>query len=209
MKTYSFSHGSLSAGIALTADEKFGPVVYLGEAGRGRRYEKVALSRKNPPEVRDNKVFAAEPVKIVVPARDNKPEQIFWVLSKPQKSEDGSVLVRINTKCTYTRDTSGNWKTITGNPETVVSGYGAYGLAGRIGSWDDGLVIMRPGDVLRVKRSGGHKNRPDALYFNAEGTLNSMDFEEWQALQAIETFEETKVESDEAPADEVCNESRC
>lgn len=195
MKTYSFVHGSLFEGIALTPDEKFGPVVFLGEIGRGRRYEKVALSRKNPPEVRENKVFDAEPVKIVVPARDNKSEQIFWVLAKPQKSDDGSVLVRINTEGTYTRNTGGGWKAITGSPETVVSGYGAYGDAGRIGNWDDGLVIMRLGDVLRVKRSGGHKNRPDALYFNEKGVLDVADFEEWQALTAMNQVQEASAET--------------
>jgi len=199
MKTYTFSGGSLGEGITLKQDDKFGLVVYLGEAGRGRRYEKVALSRKSAPEVRDSRVFDAEPVKIPVPAQGNKAAMEFWVLSKSQKPADGSVLVHVDTEGTYTRDSSGSWKTIAGNPETVVSGYGAYGDAGRIGNWDDGLVIMRPGDALRVKRSGGHKNRPDALFFDADGKLTSMDFEEWQALQAIETFEETKVESNEKP----------
>ena len=200
MKTYTF-HGSVIEGISLTQDERFGPVVFLGEAGRGRRYEKVALSRKNPPEVRDNKVFDADVVPITIPASGDKPEKKFWVLSKSQKSSEGAVLVRIDTEGTYTRDSIGSWKTIKGNPETIVEGYGAYGDAGRIGNWDDGLVIMRPGDVLRVKRSGGYKNRPDALFFDADGNLTSMDFEEWEALQALEQAEEAvHAETAEKPA---------
>lgn len=196
MKTYSFVHGRLTDGLPLTADERLGQIVFLGEEGRGRRYEKVALDRRFPPVVTDNRVLDCELRKVTLPPKDGKPEKVFYVLERSRGNSD-AILVRINTEGTYTKNTSGGWRTVAGKPEDVTSGYGAYGLAGRIGNWDDGLVIMRPGDVLCVKRSGGHKNRPDALYFNEEkGVLEVADFEEWQALTAMNHVQETSVETE-------------
>lgn len=195
MKTYSFVHGRLTDGLPLVADERLGQIVFLGEEGRGRRYEKVALDRHNPPAVVGDRVLDCETRKVTLPARDGKPEKVFYTLAKATKPST-DVLVRVCTEGTYTRNCSGRWEMVAGKPEVLISGYGAYGLAGRIGNWDDGLVIMRPGDVLRVKRSGGHKNRPDALYFNEKGVLEAADFEEWQALTAMNQVQETSAETE-------------
>jgi len=194
MKTYSFNR-SVSEGIALTSDEKFGPVVFLGEVGRGRRYEKVALDRHNPAPAVNNRVLECEPRKITLPAREDKPEKIFYVLARATKSSD-AVLVRVNTEGVYTRDTIGGWKTLKGQPETLIAGYGAYGDAGRIGNWHDGLIVMRPGDALKVTLSGGYKFRPYALFLDASGKLEAIDFEEWEALQAIQQVETVETPSD-------------
>ena len=48
-------------------------------------------------------------------------------------------------------------------PSFLKPHYGAHGAAGRIGSWDDGLVILSPGDVLRVRPEGGYKTKAYAL----------------------------------------------
>ncbi len=198
MKTYTYSRGSLSDGISVVQDEKFGPVVFLGEEGRGRRYEKISVSRKAPAEIVDNKIFEAEPTKITLSAGEGKSEKTFFVLSNSKiKRNDEAVFIRINTEGTYTRNTIGCWETMKGDPETVILGNGAYGDAGRIGRWDDGLVIMRPGDALKVTLSGGYKFRPKALFFDDKNNLTTMDFEEWKALRAVESFDKTKTEQGE------------
>lgn len=45
------------------------------------------------------------------------------------------------------------------DPKLVAKGQGAFGVAGRTGSWDEILVIVKDGSVLRVKPSRG-----DAYY---------------------------------------------
>jgi len=58
MKAFTFSCGKVYLAIKLRTDERFGQVVFLGEEGRGRRYEKVALGKRNPAEVIDGRVHA-------------------------------------------------------------------------------------------------------------------------------------------------------
>ncbi|MBI2326648.1 hypothetical protein HYU91_04660 [Candidatus Collierbacteria bacterium] len=183
MKAYNFVRGHLTDGLALTTDEKLGRIVFLGEVGRGRRYEKVALDRHNPPAVVDGRVLDCQPRKVTLQPKDGKPEKIFYVLEQSRGGSD-AVLVRIFTEGTYTKNTRGRWQTIAGNPETIISGYGAYGDAGRIGNWDDGLVLMRPGDVVKVTLSGGSKFEPYAIWFN-DGAPQCATWKEYETLTAV------------------------
>ncbi len=48
MKSYTWDGGKVVEGIILKNDEKLGQVIFLGEEGRGRRYEKISLGRRNP-----------------------------------------------------------------------------------------------------------------------------------------------------------------
>lgn len=183
MQTYTFSNGTVGRGLFLSSDEKLGQVLLLGESGRGRTLVKVGLDRRNPAEVKEGGVFNAVPTKITIPPKEGKPEFSFFVLSKPQ-AETRTICVRINTVGTYTKYTYGGWKAVEGQPETVVVGHGAYGDAGRIGGWSDSLVVMRPGDVVKVVLSGGHKFRPYALVCGTDGSLSAHDFDEWEKAQA-------------------------
>lgn len=187
MKTYSWRSGSLSQGLSVADDEKLGKIIYLGEFGRGRRYEKVGLLRKDPAEIIDGKILEAHPVKITVNRGTDK-ERSFFVLAKPnaEQEKDKRVLVRIDTSYTYTRGTAGGWKTKAGSPQELIKGYGAHGIAGRIGNWDDGLVLVAPGDVLRIKPEGGYKSSAYALFFDENGELATMVWEDYEAMQAIE-----------------------
>lgn len=184
MKAYSFNRGNLTEGIRVSKDDKFGTIVFLGESGRGRRYEKISLANRNPAQVLDSKIQDAV-LKPIIIKKGTPQEKTSYVLERPYGPDlDGCVVVRINTSYTYTKGTTGSWETIAGEPATLVKGCGAHGLAGRIGSWDDGLVAMMPGDVLRVKPEGGYKSKASALYFH-EGTLKCMDWEDYQAWAAI------------------------
>ena len=173
MKCYTFSGGRVSDGIAVREDSKFGPVVFLGKEGRSRRITLREDSlwpsfRPNPAEVKDGRVYKAYPVKITINRGrgGTDKEKSFYVLAKQNIGEDQRVLVRIDTSCwVYTRNSVGNWKVVKPEPEPQnVVGYGVHGIAGRIGNWDDGLVIMFPGDVIRVKPEGGYKT-PYALFY--------------------------------------------
>ncbi len=184
MKCYTWERGTVEVGVVLRDDEKLGKVVFLGEEGRGRRYEKIGMSRRNPAEVINNKVIEAVPVKITLPAKEGKPEKAFYILERPQ-SEAASVLIRVSTRWCYTRGSCGSWSALAGAPEALISGHGAHGDAGRIGSWDDGLVILKPGDALRVRPEGGYKVEPYVLWLNPDGEPQTSTVNDWENLQVL------------------------
>ncbi len=185
MKVFQWLHGEIRAGVSLVKDERLGPVIFLGEEGRGRRYEKIALDRRNPAEIVDGVVLEANPKKITLPTRDGKPEKVFYVLER-QNSVSESVLVRVNTQWCYTRNSQGTWETVSGSPETLISGYGAHGDAGRIGNWNDGLIVMRPGETLKISPEGGHKTANYALWIGKDGVPQTATWEDYETLMAIE-----------------------
>ncbi len=181
MKAFTWQGGEVREGIGLVADTHLGLVVFLGEEGRGRRYEKVALGRHRPADVFEGCVYDAHPAKISLPARDGKPEKVFYVLEKPRGGTT-EVLVRINSHTSYIRNGQGCWRTIVGEPQTLISGYGAFGDAGRIGNWDDGLVVLRPGDVLKVFPSRGNEY---ALWLK-DGKPTTTSWKDYENIQAVE-----------------------
>lgn len=185
MKCFTVSgDGNLKLGIVTSQDTKLGTIVFLGEDGRGRHYQKVGLFRKSPAVVSEKgMILDAHPIKIT--PDPTKPEKFFYVLAKPEK-EDKRVLVRINTGVVYTRGASGHWDTKAGEPLTLIKGYGAHGLAGRTASWDDGLLVMKIGDVVKVIPDGGSKTGVHALFFK-ENDLTIMQWDDYEALTAVES----------------------
>jgi len=183
MKVFTWNSEGISAGLQVQADEKLGQIVFLGETGRGRRYEKVGLARHNPAEILNGRVVEAQPVKITLPAKDGKPEKHFFILEKP-KIGTCNVLVRINSYGGYIRGAYGSWQTIAGQPETLVRAYGAFGDAGRIGNWDDGLVVVHPGDVIKIhpSRTWGHGD--SALWINEAGELQTASWQDYEIMMA-------------------------
>lgn len=184
MWCFTWHGGKLAEGLAIRADERLGQVVFLGEEGRGRRYEKVALGRRNPAEVVNGHVLDAHPVKITLPPKDGKPEKVFYVLERPQVASE-SLLVQVSTQWCYTKNSVGRWQTIAGSPETIVSGFGAHGDAGRIGNWADGLVNMKPGDVIKVQPEGGYKISSYALWIGEDGKPQTATWKDYENLQAV------------------------
>lgn len=176
---WTWENGRLELGLRFTLDERLGSVVFLGEEGRGRRYEKVALDRKNPPECINMYVREAHPVKITLPPKDGKPERVFYVLGRRLVGNAG-VLVRIDTNRGYIRNADGRWTTVEGSPENLVAGYGAFGDAGRVGSWSDGIVMMRAGDVIRIRPTRGEDF---ALWIESDRPVTA-SWQDYQNLQA-------------------------
>ena len=158
MKTYTTSQGRIILGVGVSADDNLGTVVALGEQGRGREFTKVKLDGRNPPSVTDGKVFDAGLVEFEAGGR----KRHALISGKPG---DNRILVRVHTGTTYTRNCSGSACEYWGEPKRITGGYGAFGDAGRLGTWDDGLWVMNPGDAIFVKPSGGHKTEPYVISY--------------------------------------------
>jgi len=188
MKTYTWTTNELANGLQVQADEKLGQIVFLGEAGRGRRYEKIGLARHNPAEILNGRVLEAQLIKITLPAKDGKPEKSFFVFEKP-RMDTQDIIVRINSYGGYIRGAYGSWQTIVGQPETLVKAHGAFGDAGRIGNWDDGLVVMHPGDVIKIhpSRTWGHGD--SALWLDETGKLQTATWQDYETMMAIHEAE--------------------
>ncbi|MEB3214498.1 MAG: hypothetical protein VKL39_24330 [Leptolyngbyaceae bacterium] len=127
------------AKLMATITETLGrPSIVLGEEGRNRKRVLVRVQEGLDPE---------RPVKVFAP-------KVGLPLVSQDDVVDGRALVRISTEGRYQRGAVGSVCVLDGDPVLVAQGKGAYGDAGRIGEWTDSLILMSPGDVLRVKPCG-------------------------------------------------------
>ena len=115
------------------------PVIELGERGRGRWQEIIPC----PLEIQ-----TGEPVSLGV-TRSGKPKII--------RGGDGKGwLARVSTLTAYIRCALGTvYAPVESQVEVVANGYGAFGLAGRVGTWFDYLLKVPDNTLLRVKPSRG------------------------------------------------------
>ena len=115
-------------------------VIALGERGRGR-YEVIVpcpLGIKNGDSVDIGKSRTGKPK--IVKGKESGKE---W-------------LARVSTQGAYIRGAYGNVKAPKNSGvETIVKGYGAFGDAGRIGTWYDYLLKVPDNTILRVIPSRG------------------------------------------------------
>jgi hypothetical protein len=183
MMAFTWQSGKLVAGFQLVHDEKLGTVVFLGEEGRGRYFEKVGLDRRNPAQVVGGRVRSAFPREVVLDAKSGKPEKKFYVLEKARDGWD--VLVRVNTYGGYLKQGRGYWSVVSGKPTVLVQGNGAFGDAGRNGNWHDGLIRMLPGDVLRIHPTRSVDGVSEfALWVDEHGDPKTSTWEEFENLKA-------------------------
>lgn len=131
-------------------------VIQLGEDGRGRQLTSVPC----PTGIEDG-----ENIEVTLGSTKEN-----GVVTKPRinRVEEGSFdlsaqfwCARISTHSSYVRGANGNvsYSTVLLPPKLVSKGYGAFGDAGFTGTWDDLIVIVVDGTILRVKPSRG-----DAYY---------------------------------------------
>ncbi len=134
--------------------EEFAPVkgadikvlaIVLGERGRGRVLTPVVVA----PEALDNDGRIAGPVRIGE-TRSGKPKIV-------RGDEPPTAWVdRINTLTSYVRGAYGWVGRLPGSGVSVIArGLGAFGDAGRVGTWGDYLLIVPTQTWLRVKPSRG------------------------------------------------------
>jgi hypothetical protein len=127
--------------------------IALGENGRGRKLTLV----KCAVGIQDG---------FLVTVKTPKPGMPGVVQIGPSSDSSGW-LVRISTVGSYIRGADGNIKSLGGEGAQVIArGHGAFGDAGRTGTWDDLLIAVDDGAILRVKPSRG-----DA-YFLVFGSSN-------------------------------------
>lgn len=142
-------------------------IVGLGERGRGRRYTIVRFHARFDKDADDYDIGQT---------RSEKPK-IIRSLQAPT-----GWLARVNTHYAYTRGTGGHSAVTIGEAEKVAEGYGAFGIAGRIGSWDDTLykITVFP-TVIEVHPSGGrHKVPPYYLIF-CPNRVDRVREDEWDS----------------------------
>lgn len=194
MNTFTWSGGTVHPGMKISQDKRLGDIIFLGESGRGRHYEKIGISRFRPAEVIDGRVFKARPVKIIPAPKDGKPGRSFYILEGPRKNTN-KVLIRICTLTSYIRGAYGRFFKEKGAPETLTCGQGAFGDAGRVGTWEDGLVVMQPGDVLRVYPSRGDHSYALWLKDDKPVTTTWSDYENIQAVEKTKALLEKGAET--------------
>lgn len=184
MKTFKFGHGRISEGLKTFEDSKFGPVVEVGEEGRGRHLKKVGLLRQDPPSINEKKeIQNAAAVKIT----NRRTGQQFSLLKKSKTNEE-RILVLISSNEGYKRHCHGKISFLQGGdkPENLIAeGHGAYGDAGRTGYFEEKLIILEKGDVLKV----------DTTKYNTwfiayiEETPEVFSKEDWELKEAVEETE--------------------
>lgn len=183
MKAYSVTHRFISNGIALEPDDRLGPCVVLGEGGRGRSLTFVKLDRRSTPEVRTDgacpRVYEAGVVMYEAGGGARH------ALVQPAVG-DKRVLVRISSAGVYTRGTCGLIRPYWGEPLHVTGGRGAFGDAGRLGTWADELWIIAPGQAVYVSPAGGHKVESFGLYLNPDtGVLERWRHDDFRSEIAV------------------------
>jgi len=123
-----------------------GPIT-LGESGRGRHLEVVPLSNR-PAQA------PSDPGDVGYFVHGAPPERQHAVLTCPTPSQKG-ILLRINTKGRYTRDSDGRIALVGGPAKLLTRGTWAEGDAGRLGSGPDELWHVGGPSLFEFVIQGG------------------------------------------------------
>lgn len=121
-------------------------IITLGERGRGRFQQEVHCTfgeKENPVHVG------------ITYSKNGNPK----IIAKPPTSTPTHYLACVGAGGTYTRGTDGCVRYYPGLiqecPITIAKGLGAYGDAGGIGSWDELLIAIPFGSIIKVYPAGG------------------------------------------------------
>lgn len=121
------------------------PVMALGEPGRGRQLTLIRVPAAVAAQVQ------------LEESKPGMPKRVAIVNSKPESVQMPCAwLARVSTCGAYVRGANGNVRVLVATASkvrVVARGQGAFGDAGRTGTWDDLLLVVEPGTVLRVKPS--------------------------------------------------------
>ena len=155
-------------------------VIQLGEKGRGR----LLVSIPCPEGLQDGDTVQALPPQTKANGLKTKPS-----IKRSNDPENGWV-ARISTNGSYIRGACGNisydpTQPNVSAPIVIAKGYGAFGDAGRTGTWDDVVVQVPDGTVLRVKPT-----RADAYYlWFQESKVSTLTLDELELLELEVNFE--------------------
>ena len=118
--------------------------VEVGEYGRGRELQFVALHPSLIPQKEDDSIFV---ITDAVVAKTKSGGHILL----PAKEQDNLALVQVYGEEGYRGSLE---YTFTNNIEIIARGYYAQGEAGRMGGGEEYLLVMKPGDRIDIKRYG-------------------------------------------------------
>ncbi len=133
------------------------PVLRLGEEGRGRKQVLVPCDSLGE--------------SVGVKIEGNRPR----IINDPSAPEGW--LARINTNAGYKRNAWGH-VSAPASVSLVARGWGAYGLAGNCGTWDDVLLVVPIGGYVKVTSSLGDEY---VLFFKEE-QVYSLSLEEAELI---------------------------
>lgn len=128
-------------------------ILPVGQKGRGRKYAFL------PCFFKDSNFVTVEL------SRNGKPK-----LVTDHCEQDNRWVAFVSSKGCYTRGTQGLIMQRYNAPIDILTyGYGAYGLAGRVGNFDEVVAVVEDNNFLYIKPSGGrHKVSPYWLYFGKD-----------------------------------------
>lgn len=151
-------------------------VIQLGEEGRGRK----SILVKCEAGIQDGENVT---VKIPKPGMPGVPQ-----ITRDDQSPGDGWISRVSTNGAYIRGAQGNVRYLTASPAVtaIAKGHGAFGDAGRTGTWDDVLLQVPIGAVLRVKPSRG-----DAYFLRFDSDSVQKLTAEEAAFEGIETEKES------------------
>jgi hypothetical protein len=189
MRCFTYHHETISKGIVVSTDEKYGDVVFLGSKNPGAFFLKVGLDKEKPARVVKGMLYYAYPHKILFTKKSEKKvnesgdttkvpgkKVEFIVLAKPEISKT-KTLNRIMGGSLLPGYTPGRYRVISGTPERVARAYDCRrkGKGPRV---CDDLVTMDDGDVILIIQEGGIRENNIVLENNNGfmSTMPAMDY---------------------------------
>lgn len=183
--------GRLANGIAvrdIKKGEDSQQAVQLGHYGAGQWCAKVGFLKKEPPTVKNGKVFEASIVALPnTKKRAPEDPSTFCVLAAVKADDnDTRILVRVNTEGTYKTGSIGNYPK---DADELPHGWGKHTGpdGGGESFWYDGLVAMSPGDLIPVQPEGGAPEDVIGLFYDPKKGLGIISVAEYQRLAALAT----------------------
>jgi len=166
-------------------------VTELGEQGRGRHKTVVPIHAKNLVELTLNTSQTGKPV--ICDIKDGKDNYGLtnW-------------LAKLSGAGCYTRNTLGTVYCLASQEDNVykiAQGHGAFGDAGRIGTWYEYLCIICPETWIRIRPAGGVEKMPrywmyfdkDQVYTVPDGELDAFNSSTGIAIPGPEVLKEDEL----------------
>lgn len=126
-------------------------IIRLGGFGSGRQVVKVPISRANPPTVMDRLGPKPHILHAGIWKEKGDGPAIIAKMSQAKSENDRSALLRVDTKGQTRTGTKGIIKRVSGTPWLIGKGVGGVGDIFPMGTWEEALVVIHPGDVLRIR----------------------------------------------------------
>lgn len=164
MKCFSYHDGEVTTGFQVSQDDKLGNIVFLGQDGKGGRFEKIAVDSSNPVQIKNGLIEYAKFRPFYVNKKNYRRKYIL--LSDPSLSRD-VVFLRVNTSTPDKGKTRGSWFSVNGNPKKIAEAFGCYNGNGP--RFSDDLITMNHDDTITIIPAGRGNKR--MVIKNVNGSL--------------------------------------